>query len=551
MVGRNKSNTGSGRESKLKQSTASFISMLSTIFSALLCGIFIAMAVSSNSHISQAKSRQIEAESLSYKLTLLRLREKTALELYAQNGLSIYSAEYEKYSAELSEAIPEQAEAAYAEVSALDQSVLALGNNSAEAMKILSSDDYLAKNESFINAVADYSKEIKNTEEKAIKSTEGTILTEAILAAAMLLMMAINSFFYVMYVRKKLIKPIRRVTEIMVAMNDGDLSVSSGLPKDKTELGELGEALHNAKKYIRKIAEDLSYCLGEIAKGNVNFSVGMEYRGEYGPIKIALNQILDNLNDSFREIRNAADQVMNGSLQIADGAETLAQGTTTQAGTLEELSASIAEIANRVQKNAGDSKGIDELFEKMTSELNENDEQMQATISAMDEISDKSKEIVKIIKEIDNIAFQTNILALNAAVEAARAGNAGKGFAVVADEVGVLAGRSAESAKNTAALIKDAIIAVSNGSKLAAATAESLKGVVGLSQESSRIMNGFSEASISQNLAISEIKSGIEQISNVVQTNSATAQQSSAASQELSAQAKNLDTLVRQFKLRD
>lgn len=551
MVGRNKSNTGSGRESKLKQSTASFISMLSTIFSALLCGIFIAMAVSSNSHISQAKSRQIEAESLSYKLTLLRLREKTALELYAQNGLSIYSAEYEKYSAELSEAIPEQAEAAYAEVSALDQSVLALGNNSAEAMKILSSDDYSAKNESFINAVADYSKEIKNTEEKAIKSTEGTILTEAILAAAMLLMMAINSFFYVMYVRKKLIKPIRRVTEIMVAMKDGDLSVSSGLPKDKTELGELGEALHNAKKYIRKIAEDLSYCLGEIAKGNVNFSVGMEYRGEYGPIKIALNQILDNLNDSFREIRNAADQVMNGSLQIADGAETLAQGTTTQAGTLEELSASIAEIANRVQKNAGDSKGIDELFEKMTSELNENDEQMQATISAMDEISDKSKEIVKIIKEIDNIAFQTNILALNAAVEAARAGNAGKGFAVVADEVGVLAGRSAESAKNTAALIKDAIIAVSNGSKLAAATAESLKGVVGLSQESSRIMNGFSEASISQNLAISEIKSGIEQISNVVQTNSATAQQSSAASQELSAQAKNLDTLVRQFKLRD
>lgn len=551
MVGRNKSNTGSGRESKLKQSTASFISMLSTIFSALLCGIFIAMAVSSNSHISQAKSRQIEAESLSYKLTLLRLREKTALELYAQNGLSIYSAEYEKYSAELSEAIPEQAEAAYAEVSALDQSVLALVNNSAEATKILSSDDYLAKNESFINAVADYSKEIKNTEEKAIKSIEGTILTEAILAAAMLLMMAINSFFYVMYVRKKLIKPIRRVTEIMVAMNDGDLSVSSGLPKDKTELGELGEALHNAKKYIRKIAEDLSYCLGEIAKGNVNFSVGMEYRGEYGPIKIALNQILDNLNDSFREIRNAADQVMNGSLQIADGAETLAQGTTTQAGTLEELSASIAEIANRVQKNAGDSKGIDELFEKMTSELNENDEQMQATISAMDEISDKSKEIVKIIKEIDNIAFQTNILALNAAVEAARAGNAGKGFAVVADEVGVLAGRSAESAKNTAALIKDAIIAVSNGSKLAAATAESLKGVVGLSQESSRIMNGFSEASISQNLAISEIKSGIEQISNVVQTNSATAQQSSAASQELSAQAKNLDTLVRQFKLRD
>jgi len=191
------------------------------------------------------------------------------------------------------------------------------------------------------------------------------------------------------------------------------------------------------------------------------------------------------------------------------------------------------------------------LVKLVGKEIEDSNLHMQELIKAISEINFKSTQISKIIKTIDDIAFQTNILALNAAVEAARAGNAGKGFAVVAEEVRNLASKSAQAANETTELIESSIEAVSIGTKIADATAISLSSVVTGASEINTLMNVISQASNEQATSIGQVTRGVEQISEVIQTNSATAEESAAASEELSGQAQLLITLVSNFKLRD
>jgi methyl-accepting chemotaxis protein len=234
-------------------------------------------------------------------------------------------------------------------------------------------------------------------------------------------------------------------------------------------------------------------------------------------------------------------------VQIADGAQLLAQGATEQSATVQELSASVTEVNNKTKANASLADDAKKLGEDIKHNAERGNDQMEQMIRAVGEISESSTAISRVIKIIDDIAFQTNILALNAAVEAARAGQHGKGFAVVADEVRSLAAKSADAAKNTSELIATSIEKSEQGAIISKETAESLNRIVEGIIQSSELVTKIAQSSGEQSAEIAQIGSAIDQVSQVIQQNSATAEQSAAASDELSVQADLLERMIESF----
>ena len=211
----------------------------------------------------------------------------------------------------------------------------------------------------------------------------------------------------------------------------------------------------------------------------------------------------------------------------------------------------MSDISERIKETAHTAQEASRLSTDTGNAVVMSNTKMEEMSRAMVEITEKSNEISKIIKTIDDIAFQTNILSLNAAIEAARAGAAGKGFAVVADEVGNLAQKSAKAAQNTASLIEESIDAVEKGARISRETAESLDTVSQHTEKINSYIQDISAASEEEARGIAQLTQGIDQISSVVQNNSATAQESAAASEEMSAQANILNDLVERFTLKE
>ncbi len=317
------------------------------------------------------------------------------------------------------------------------------------------------------------------------------------------------------------------------------------------EIAVLKRCLYSMRDNTNAVIGDMKYMLGEMADGNftVESHVPDKYVGDYKELLEAENTIKSGLTRTMLEILQVSDQVSAGSDQVSSGAQSLAQGATEQASSVQELSATISEIANQVKRSAEDSERANELTSEAGEIMRGSVEGMAQAQAAMDEISATSQNISKVIKVIDDIAFQTNILALNAAVEAARAGTAGKGFAVVADEVRNLSQKSSEAAKNTTALIESSIAAVAKGGKLVNKASEDFTAVAEKSAEVNTIVSMINEQAQQEAAAISQISVGVEQVSSVVQMNSATSEESAAASEELSSQATVLKGLVNQFKL--
>ncbi|MBR3840838.1 MAG: HAMP domain-containing protein [Erysipelotrichales bacterium] len=369
----------------------------------------------------------------------------------------------------------------------------------------------------------------------------------AIIASVIVVLLVVR------FVLSELITPIGKVQSITEELAKGNLNVEFDMEADTTEIGLTVNAVRELQDFQKAVIEDVEYLLGEMAEGNFRLATRCEekYVGDYREILLSMRKLNRRLSATLLEISQVAEQVDSGADQVSAGAQALSQGATEQAASVEELSATIAEVSDHVKDtadNATEASGLSNLAGQGVMSSNE---QMHQLIAAMDEITNTSNEISKIIKTIDDIAFQTNILALNAAVEAARAGAAGKGFAVVADEVRNLASKSAEAAKNTTALIENSIVAINNGAKIANETAMSLNDVVSQSSEVDSKIKQIAEASEKQAVAIAQITMGIEQISAVVQTNSATSEQSAAASEELSGQANMMKELINQFRLRD
>ncbi|MDD3141722.1 MAG: methyl-accepting chemotaxis protein, partial [Lachnospiraceae bacterium] len=375
-------------------------------------------------------------------------------------------------------------------------------------------------------------------------------VTEAIyITLGIALLAIIIATFVAFNFANKITKPIIGCAQHMKEIAAGDLSKDIPETNLKDETGMLMEGMASLLSEVRGSIGDVSWHLQEMGEGNFSHDVEREYIGDFAKLKTSMQQIITELNHVLHEIVESSNQVANGSEQVASGAQALSQGTTEQASSIEELSATISEIADQVKQNAKNAESASDMVSATGREVQTSNEKMQQLMDAMTDISDKSGEIGKIIKSIEDIAFQTNILALNAAVEAARAGEAGKGFAVVADEVRNLAEKSATAAKNTTLLIEASLKAIENGKVLADGTVESMVTLVESQEGVIDMVDQIKSASENQANAISQITLGIDQISSVIQNNSATAEESAAASEELSGQAEMQKELVSKFTL--
>ncbi len=394
---------------------------------------------------------------------------------------------------------------------------------------------------------------VYNTEGSDAATEESFFLyrTATVLMAAVIIAVILVGVFFSFVIIRLIKAPISEIENAAIKMAEGDLDVEISYSA-KDELGVLAAQVRRLIHKLQVIIDDENKFLAKMAAGDftVDSICEGEYTGGFYPLLISFRGIAEKLNDTMVKINESSAQVASGSQQVSDGAQALSQGATEQASSVQELAATINDISNMVKQNADNARQANEKAGSISTEMNVSNEKMQQMIQAMGDISNSSNEIGKIIKTIEDIAFQTNILALNAAVEAARAGAAGKGFAVVADEVRNLASKSAEASKNTAALIENSLKAVENGTRIADETARSLFEAVNDVNEMTGIIGQISEASGIQADSISQITMGIDQISSVVQTNSATAQESAAASEELSSQSQLMKSLVGKFKLK-
>lgn len=364
-----------------------------------------------------------------------------------------------------------------------------------------------------------------------------------LLTVSMTLAVVLSGSIITRIITGSIVAPINEIEGLAKALSDGDLNYKITYTS-KNELGKLAESLGKSMNTLTLYIKEIDEVMSELSRGNLNIKINQSFTGDFVRIEHSIMGSVHMLSRTIKSINGLSSEVSKGSEHILLNSQKISKGATEQAGSIEESSAAIEEIYVHVKDNAKSTSIASNKLITIGNEITVCNKRMEEMVAAMTEIKRKSNEVGKIVKLIDDIAFQTNILALNAAVEAAHAGSAGKGFAVVADEVRNLAVRSSEAVKNTSVLIEETINAVVKGNEIADKTAATLNNIVESSKDASDTVKEISKASEEQSVAIEQIKVGVEQIAAVVQVNSSAADKAAEASENLFSQANSLNSLV-------
>ena len=406
--------------------------------------------------------------------------------------------------------------------------------------------------ENFVSALSAVGKLSDEHSEANIQEAKDMRVKESLLLGVVFVIVILLCVFAFLKLQRDITGRIGTVSKAIKRMRSGHLNIAFNKKYiGSDELGEMVDDFSALSGELKKIITDICAVLSEMSKGNFAVQSMDEnmYVADYASILQSYREINQNLKNVFGSINQVAADVESGSEQIANGSVALSQGATEQASTLEELSASIYALSTRISAQAQKAGNIESYFGEVSEKISDENQQMGEMLLAMEEIEDKSNQVERIIKAIDDIAFQTNILALNAAIEAARAGVYGKGFAVVADEVRNLAGKSADAAAETSVLIESTINAVKKGVNIVDHAAKTLGDVMDGSEKSKEMVSEIAGSMVTDAKSISEVSKGLEEVSKVVQQNSATSEESSASSQDLNENAASLKEMISRIQV--
>ena len=411
----------------------------------------------------------------------------------------------------------------------------------------------------YVNEYASKMKRVSDTlsqvTDECVMDAENTLNTSLVSNAEARLMILILAFVSILItcilwltITRSILRPVNEIKKAAQSVAEGKLQANLSFTS-RNELGQLAESIRQTTMALNAYVSEIKTGMTALGKGKLNYRTKVKFKGDFVALGDALDEIGELLRNAIQQISGSAEQVAGGAEQVSNAAQALAQGTSQQASSIEELAVSISEITESINGNAEKAVRSSKLADNVGRSLESNDQQMHRLLTAIKEIKNNSQEITGIVKEIEDIAFQTNILALNASVEAARAGEAGRGFSVVAGEVRRLASKTAEASKLTAGLVDKNSEAVNAGMDTVHTTADSLKASVERAQEVNQMMDEISEVSVQQAEAIMQVRKSMDLISDIVQGNSASSEESAAASEELSAQAQMLKELVEQFEI--
>lgn len=385
--------------------------------------------------------------------------------------------------------------------------------------------------------------------ENSIEQMRSTILLMQLMCGICLVLALLCQVSLIQYVLRFVVKPLLSITSKSRILQEGRLDLHLDY-QSEDELGDLALTLEKSVGLINSYVEDLNRIMEQLSQGNFDVHTSVPYVGDFRSIEESLDRLTSTLSVAISSICDAQRSVSGNAGQLSDSAQSLSQGATEQASAVEELSATLDELARNAEKNVESASEAQENARLTGEQVSISSHQMEEMVAAMDDISQASQQIGKIIATIENIAFQTNILALNAAVEAARAGSAGKGFAVVSDEVRNLAAKSDQAAKATKELIENSVNATERGNQIVGEVSETLKKTLELVTQSNSAIGVIADAIHNEALSIAQVNEGVSQISSVVQTNSASSQESAAVSSELFEQVHVLEAQTNKFKLK-